>query len=90
MKPRCPAILVALLALSTFACKGDKKDGPATGTAKPTDSPAAKAAPAALKFIDVPKLGVSLEMPGDAKPDETTPDSYMISRADGTCTVMLD
>jgi hypothetical protein len=81
------------LLLTTAAC--GKKDAPAgapAGTA--AKAGAAAKAPAPLARIAVPELGITIEMPGDAKPDITVGPAGTYGTVSGDsapgCVVMLD
>ncbi|MCC6623678.1 MAG: hypothetical protein IT385_20640 [Deltaproteobacteria bacterium] len=83
------SLVVASLTLVAFGCgKGEGGGGGAAAGGGGGEAPAAK--PAALAFIPVPALGVQLELPGDAKPEQGAGDSFMImSSSAPDCVVML-
>jgi hypothetical protein len=83
-------VLISIIfAAALVACGGkkdDKSGGGTTGAKTEDKKPAAPAAPA---WVQVPTLGVQLEMPGDAKAEPGAGDSFMISGATPDCVVML-
>ena len=92
MNARTMVLWITMAVALGSGCGKKKDDGAGSGTAAAPGAgggAAVQAAAPALAFLPVEKIGVRLELPGDAKPEETVPDSYMISRADGSCTVML-
>jgi hypothetical protein len=90
-------LFVSVLAVGTLVACGGKKDEPAGGAASGGGGGTAGGggggggkAPVAPAFLKVEKLGVQLEVPGDAKAEPGAGDSFMItSNSAPDCTVML-
>ncbi len=87
-------VIAALATLSLGACgkgdKGDKDKASAGGGGDKGTKEAPVLAAAALAWLKVDKLGVTLELPGDAKAEPGAGDSFMInSNSAPDCTVML-